>query len=42
LCWVALFSRGLILFGPALILFGMILLMFNKENFEDQRALEAF
>ena len=38
LCWVALFSRGLILFGPALILIGMILIMLNKEDFEDQNT----
>ena len=41
-CWVGLFSRGLIIFGPALILFSMILLMTNKQDFEDQRAVEAF
>ncbi|MDP6869221.1 MAG: carboxypeptidase regulatory-like domain-containing protein [Candidatus Poseidoniaceae archaeon] len=36
LCWVALFSRGLIIFGPALILTGMILLVMNKDEFTDQ------
>lgn len=38
LCWVSLFSRGLIIFGPALILLSMILLMLNKEDFDDQKA----
>ena len=42
LCWVGLFSRGLIIFGPALILFSMVLIMFNKEDFEDQKLLEDF
>ena len=41
LCWVGLFSRGLIIFGPTLILIGMILLMFNKEDFADQQEGEA-
>ena len=41
-CWVELFSRGLIIFGPALILLSMILLMLNKDEFEDQKELEAF
>mgnify|MGYP003325416621 FL=1 len=41
-CWVGLFSRGLIIFGPALILLSMILLMLNKDEFEDQKELEAF
>lgn len=41
-CWVALFSRGLIIFGPTLILISMILLMFNKEDFSDQKELEVF
>jgi hypothetical protein len=36
LCWVGLFSRGLIIFGPALILLSMIFLMLNKDEFEDQ------
>lgn len=36
LCWVALFSRGLIIFGPALILIGMIFLLLDKEDFADQ------
>ena len=40
LCWVGLFSRGLIIFGPALILFSMVLIMFSKEDFEDQKLLE--
>ena len=40
-CWIALFSRGLIIFGPALILTGMIFLMLNKEDFHDQQAKEA-
>jgi len=35
LCWVSLFSRGLIIFGPTLILLGMILLTTNREEFED-------
>lgn len=41
-CWVALFSRGLIIFGPALILLSMVLLMLNKDEFEDQKELEVF
>jgi len=41
-CWVALFSRGLIIFGPALILIGMIFLMLDKEDFEDQIDPEVF
>lgn len=40
LCWVALFSRGLIIFGPALILAGMILLVMNKDEFADQGEKE--
>tara|TARA_B100001996_G_scaffold286799_1_gene227028 strand:+ start:57 stop:911 length:855 start_codon:yes stop_codon:yes gene_type:complete len=35
LCWVALFSRGLIIFGPTLIVLGMILLTLNREEFQD-------
>jgi len=35
LCWVALFSRGLIIFGPTLIILGMILLTLNREEFQD-------
>lgn len=35
LCWVALFSRGLIIFGPTLIVLGMILLSLNREEFQD-------
>lgn len=42
LCWVGLFSRGLIIFGPALILMGMIFLMLDKEDFEDQKVKEVF
>jgi hypothetical protein len=42
-CWVALFSRGLIIFGPALILLSMVLLMLNRDEFEDQKKeLEVF
>ena len=41
LCWVGLFSRGMIIFGPALILVGMILIMFNKEDFADQQVEEV-
>ena len=41
-CWVALFSRGLIIFGPALILLSMVLIMLNKDEFEDQKELEVF
>ena len=41
-CWVALFSRGMIIFGPALILLSMVLLMLNRDEFEDQKELEVF
>ena len=41
-CWVGLFSRGLIISGPAPISFSMISLMINKDDFEDQKSLEAF
>lgn len=41
LCWVGLFSRGMIIFGPTLILTGMILIMLNKDEFEDQRVSEG-
>ena len=41
LCWVGLFSRGMIIFGPALILAGMILIMLNKEDFADQQVMEG-
>ena len=34
-CWIALFSRGLIIFGPSLILIAMILTMLDREDFED-------
>lgn len=41
LCWVGLFSRGMIIFGPTLILAGMILVMLNKEDFADQQEMEG-
>ena len=41
-CWIALFSRGMIIFGPALILLAMILLMLNKEDFNDLKEMEVF
>ena len=41
LCWVGLFSRGMIIFGPTLILAGMILVMLNKEDFADQQEKEG-
>ena len=41
MCWVGLFSRGMIIFGPTLILVGMILIMFNKEDFADQQVEEV-
>ena len=40
LCWVALFSRGLIIPGPALILIGMCLIIFNRDDFEDWKPKE--
>ncbi|RZD40161.1 MAG: hypothetical protein CXT71_02025 [Methanobacteriota archaeon] len=40
LCWIALFSRGLIIPGPALILTGMCLIIFNRQDFEDWKSKE--
>ena len=39
-CWIALFSRGLIIFGPSLILIAMILTMLDREDFEDYETEE--
>jgi hypothetical protein len=39
-CWIALFSRGLIIFGPSLILLAMILTMLDREDFEDYGTKE--